>query len=109
MQIDPLRVIDLLAADDELVVLHGYAEVGHREPGHGEGDPQSVFAELLDIVGGYPSAETLLTRSSARSKWSKPKSKGELNSDSRDMHPSPLCRARAHDPPVCGTRSHTVH
>src|SRR5712692_4162051 len=51
MQIDALSIICLLAADDELVVLDRDAEIAHGEAGYRQGDPQSVLAQLLDIVG----------------------------------------------------------
>ena len=45
MQIDALRVVGLLAADHQLVVLDRDRQIGHREAGHGEGDAQRVLAE----------------------------------------------------------------
>jgi hypothetical protein len=51
VKVDALRVVGLLAPDDELVVLDRYAEVAHQEASHREGNPQGVLPELLDIVG----------------------------------------------------------
>jgi hypothetical protein len=50
VQIHPLRIIRLLAAHDELVVFNRNAEVTHRKASYREGNPQSILAELLDIV-----------------------------------------------------------
>src|SRR5262245_50877470 len=36
MQVYPLGVVGLLAADDELVVFDGYAEIAHHKAGDGE-------------------------------------------------------------------------
>src|SRR5215471_4796672 len=59
MQINALRIINLLAAHDELVVLDRDAEITHREAGYREGDPQGILAKLLDIVGRIPIARDL--------------------------------------------------
>ena len=59
MQINPLGIVGLLAADDELIILDGDAEIAHRKSGDGEGDAQRIFAELLDVVGRIPVARDL--------------------------------------------------
>src|SRR5665213_560026 len=51
MKVDPLLLLGLLAADDELVVFDLDGKVVHREAGDRQGDAQGVLAELLDIVG----------------------------------------------------------
>src|SRR5579872_6703730 len=67
---------------------------------------RSEFSSTCSILyGGYPSLDTLLTRSSARSKWSNPNSSGELNSDNLAMAASPH-RARHPVEPAFGTRRH---
>jgi hypothetical protein len=50
VEIHALRIVGLLAAHDELVVLNRNAEVAHREAGYGEGNPQGILAKLFDIV-----------------------------------------------------------
>ena len=50
MKVNPLRVVGLLAADDELVFFDGDREIAHRKASHRERNAQLVLAELLDIV-----------------------------------------------------------
>src|SRR5271170_6071470 len=52
MEIDPVLVLFLLAADDELVVLDLDREIVHGETGDRERDAQRILADLLDIIGG---------------------------------------------------------
>ena len=51
MQVDVLAFLDLLAANDELVVLDGDRQIAHPEAGDRQRDAQLVFAKLLDVVG----------------------------------------------------------
>jgi hypothetical protein len=59
VEVDALGVVDLLAADDQLVVLDLDTEVGHGEAGHGQRDPQPVLADLFDVVGRVALGRTL--------------------------------------------------
>jgi hypothetical protein len=59
VQINPLRIVGLLAADDELVVFDRDAEVAHREACYRKRDAQNVLAELLDVVGRISVARNL--------------------------------------------------
>src|SRR5204862_305813 len=59
VQINPLRIVRLLAADDELVVFDRDAEVAHGETRHRKGDAQRVLAELFDIIGRIAVARDL--------------------------------------------------
>src|SRR5262249_48693061 len=59
VQIHALRIVGLLAADDELVVFDRDAEVTHGEAGDRQRDAQRVLAELLDIIGRVSVARNL--------------------------------------------------
>ena len=50
VQVHAPRIVRLLAAYNELVVLNRNTEVTHSEAGDGEGDLQGVLAELFNIV-----------------------------------------------------------
>ena len=52
MQIDPVAVVFLLAANGELVIGQFDLHVIPGKTGNGEADAQSRFAQTLDIVGG---------------------------------------------------------
>src|SRR3546814_15166015 len=51
MQVQPLALFPLLAADDELVVFDPDRQVGFPESRHREGDTQAGGTDLLDVVG----------------------------------------------------------
>jgi hypothetical protein len=51
MEVDAGGVVGLLAPHGQLVFHQLDGEVVGREAGHGQGDPQPVFADPLDIVG----------------------------------------------------------
>src|SRR6185437_8351793 len=46
-----LVAVDLLAANDELIVFDGYVQFIASETGHGEGDAQTVARQFLDVIG----------------------------------------------------------
>src|SRR4029078_3447158 len=50
MQIDALRLVDLLSSNDQLVILNMDRELLGTESGYGKGDAQLVFRKLFDIV-----------------------------------------------------------
>ena len=52
MQIDPVALVGLLAADRELVFDDFDHQAVAGEAGHGQRDAQPVLADPLDIVGG---------------------------------------------------------
>src|SRR6516225_3013176 len=59
VQIHAPRIVRLLAAHDELVVLNRNAEITHGEAGYREGDLQGILAELFDIVRRISIARSL--------------------------------------------------
>src|SRR6266436_2693319 len=78
VQINPLRIVGLLAADDELVVFDRDPEVAHREAGYREGDAQRVLAELLDIVGRISVARNLADPIQRTFKMVEPQQQGRI-------------------------------
>src|SRR6185369_390320 len=52
IEIDPVRVILLLAAHSQLIVFELDFQLFQSKAGHRQGDPQAVIADLLDIIGG---------------------------------------------------------
>src|SRR5271169_4820106 len=50
VQVHAPRIVRLLAAHNELVVLNRNTEVTHSEAGYREGDLQGILAELFNIV-----------------------------------------------------------
>ena len=59
VQKDPLFVIHLLAANDELLILNLDRQFIRPEPGDGKGDAQALLARLLHVVGGVAVAACL--------------------------------------------------
>src|SRR5207302_2993801 len=95
MQIDPLRIVVLLAADHQLAVLDRYAQVGHREAGNRQGDAQLVFAELLDIVGRIAVAGDLVDPVQRPLEMLEPQQQRRVEQRHARHHPSPRRRARS--------------
>src|SRR6266851_1032119 len=95
VQIDALPIVGLLAADHQLVVFDGDAQIGHREAGDSEGDAQLVFAELLDVVRRIAVAGDLVDPVERPLEMLEPQEQRRVEQRHARHHPSPRRRARS--------------